>query len=181
MDCGRKNLKCQCFRTKGYPYPSIHRGKVVAKIDPFLGRGNVYCTYGGARLEGSGEVALIAGAINSNPPQPASTVSFLPEQERYPPEELHLLIPQRVSFSTQTAPPNDIDFFDMLSRRETPCGFLSVNQQKAAGKTCGFLFALITERPLPSPRWLRRQRAREWPSRTGSCGSARCRPSSNRS
>ena len=49
-------------------------------------------------------MALIAGAINSNPPQPASLVSFLPEQERYPPGELHLQLPQRVSFSAQKAP-----------------------------------------------------------------------------
>ena len=41
--------------------------------------------------------------------------------------------------------------------------------------------ALITERPWPSPRWRRTQRRPEWPSRTGSCGSARCRPSSRRS
>ena len=85
----------------GLPFRSIHRGRAVAKIAAFLGRGNEYCTYNSARLEGSGEVALIAGAINSNPPQPASLVSFLPEQERYPPEELHWQIPQRVSFSTQ--------------------------------------------------------------------------------
>ena len=89
------------FRAKGYPFPSIHRGSVVAKIDTFLGGGNEYCTHGGARLEGSGEVALIAGAINSNPPQPASLASFLPEQERYPPEEPDLQVLRRVSFSTQ--------------------------------------------------------------------------------
>ena len=88
----------------GLPFRSVHRGRAIAKIDRLLWRGNVCCTHNSARLEGSGEVALIAGAINSNPPQPASLVSFLPEQERYPPEELHLLIPQRVSFSTQTAP-----------------------------------------------------------------------------
>ena len=97
----RKNAGTTLFGQKGYPFRSVHRGRAVAKIDHFLGWGNVYCTHNSARLEGSGEVALIAGAINSKPPQPASLVSFLPEQERYPPEELHLQIPQRVSFSTQ--------------------------------------------------------------------------------
>ena len=85
----------------GLPFRSVHRGRAIAKIDRLLWRGNVCCTHNSARLEGSGEVALIAGAINSNPPQPASLVAFLPEQESYPPEELHLQIPQRVSFSTQ--------------------------------------------------------------------------------
>ena len=100
-DCGRKVVGTMLFGQKGSPFRSVHRGRAVAKIKSFLGGGNEYCIHNSARLEGSGEVALIAGAINSNPPQPASLVSFLPEQERYPPEELHLQIPQRVSFSTQ--------------------------------------------------------------------------------
>ena len=102
-DCGRKVVGTTLFGQKGYPFRSVHRGSAVAKIDHFLGGGNVYCTYNSARLEGSGEVALIAGAINSNPPQPASLVAFLPEQESYPPEELHPQLPQRVSFSTHMA------------------------------------------------------------------------------
>ena len=116
--CGRKVAGTTLFGQKGSPFRSVHRGRAVAKIDPFLGRGNVCCTHNSARLEGSGEVALIAGAINSNPPQPASLVAFLPEQESYPPEELHPQLPQRVSFSTQKAPPNDIDIFDTLKTVE---------------------------------------------------------------
>ena len=103
-DCGRKVVGTMLFGQKGSPFRSVHRGGADAKIDRLLWRGNVCCTYNSARLEGSGEVALIAGAINSNPPQPASLVSFLPEQERYPPEELHPQLPQRVSFSTQKDP-----------------------------------------------------------------------------
>ena len=113
-DCGRKVVVTTLFGQKGYPFRSVYRGSADAKIESFLGWGNVCCTHNSARLEGSGEVALIAGAVNSNPPQPASLVSFLPEQERYPPEELHLQIPQRVSFSTQKAPPNDIGFIATL-------------------------------------------------------------------
>ena len=117
-DCGEKKRRHYPFRTKGFPFRSVSRSRAVAKIDAFLGWRNVYCTYNSARLEGSGEVALIAGAINSNPPQPASLVAFLPEQESYPPEELHPQLPQRVSFSTQKAPPNDIDIFDTLKTVE---------------------------------------------------------------
>ena len=99
-----KNRKRYTFQTKGHPFRSIRRGRAVAKIDHFLGWRNVYCTYNSARLEGSGEVALIAGAINSNPPQPASLVSFLPEQERYPPEEPHLQYPKGYRFRRKKLP-----------------------------------------------------------------------------
>ena len=39
------------------------------------------------RLEGSGEVARLREQSRSNPPQPASLVTFLPGQESHPPEE----------------------------------------------------------------------------------------------
>ena len=52
----------------GYPFRSVYRGRAVAKIDAFLGRGNEYCTHNSARLEGSGEVALIAGATKQTLP-----------------------------------------------------------------------------------------------------------------
>ena len=142
-----ENCKCFLCRTKGHPFRSVYRGRAAAKIDTFLRCGKVYRTHNSARLEGSGEVALIAGAINSTPPQPASLVAFLPEQESYPPEEPHLQIRKKVSFSTHKAPPNDIDFFDTLKHPE----YLRIPD------VCYVVFTGFPGRT--SPRWL------HWPPR----------------
>ena len=107
---GRKSRGCFGFRTKSYPFRPINRCSAVAKIDVFLRLNYVNphcrrCVPGG--VWGGG---FDCGSNKANPPQPASTVSFLPEQERYPPEELHPQLPQRVSFSTQKAPQTTLTF-----------------------------------------------------------------------
>ena len=99
--CGEKNAGTTLFWQKGSPFLSVHRCRAVAKIDVFLCLDYVNQHYRRCAPGGVWGGGFDCGSNKANPPQPASTVAFLPEQESYPPEEPHLQLLQRVSFSTQ--------------------------------------------------------------------------------
>ena len=80
-------LSCAETDMKNLLFPCHEKDTALHTIDTFPERENVYLHPWRCAPGGDGGGGSIAGAIASNPPQPASLVTFLPGQESYPPEE----------------------------------------------------------------------------------------------